>query len=68
MLFRGVWTFLFGVSNEERADWTLLASAVPSYFSLKVYCICTLRISLTFLYSTLPNIDSNFVPGSFVIL
>lgn len=45
--------------DEERADWTLLASAVPSSRLKDDLCF-----SLFLLYSTLPNINSNFIPGS----
>ena len=72
MLFFGVsglllfWTCVY--LDEEQADWTLLASAVPSS-RLKddVYSRFQVFPYFCLLYSTLPNINSNFIPGSFVI-
>lgn len=52
----------FVMLDEEQADWTLLASAVPSS------CLKDdSRFPFFLMYSTLPNINSYFIPGSSTI-
>lgn len=53
--------------DEEQADWTLLASAVPSCLKDNLYLYFEVFPYFVFFYSTLPNINRNFIPGSFMI-
>lgn len=60
--------FLSVTLDKEQADWTLLASAVPSCLKDDLYLYFEVfPFFFPFLYSSLPNINSNFIPGSFMI-